>query len=217
MSEKIYLTENKDSWIEKREICDELKEIGLEKFNEMFENRPLEKSKVLLFNKDKENPEWCEEECNRYYKSYLKTPEFNKKVMKSYMFSGNDKKEINNEIPEIFMPYYNYMKNINNNYNQVVINWYDNNNHIPEHSDCDHGMIDDYKISVINLNENNDVKRIMRIVPKKDNNDYLKKETRIELENGLLLTMCGKMQLKFNHGVPKGNGKRISMTFREFK
>lgn len=223
----IYIDNDNESWIKFTNVDNEL----LKHANENFDNMTLlvkndEKSNVMVFNKDTENPEWIEERCHRWHKSYLNTPNFNKSANKSYMFSGNDGSEIEEKLPDVFTPYYNLMKTMNNNYNQVVVNYYEKeNDYIPYHRDWTDGMVDNYEISIITLNnEGNDRTRTFEIIPNKDmenaGNKYDK--INIELYNGLVLTMGGKFQDKFRHGIMKlsddnrKENRRMGLTFRQF-
>ena len=195
----------------------------------------------MVFNKDDSNPKWDEELCHRWFKSYLKTPEFDKSTHKSYMFSGEDFSEIEKDLPNIFKPYYDHMCSLDNRYNQVVVNYYEQGkDFIPFHRDWTTGMVDKYEISIITLNKNDDNPRTFEIIPRDDikDNDYKSKKISVELNNGLILTMgsrrklCfqatipsregGKFQDKFRHGIPcflqekDSINQRFGITFRQF-
>lgn len=199
-------------------LTHELNDYGRINFNTMFDLRPKYKGKVQRFNKDENNPQWEEEQCHRYHKSYLKTPAFDKTVNKSYMFSGENQEEIEKDLPEIFKPFLVFMKEQDENYNQVVINWYENeNDFMPSHSDWTDGMIEGNKISTLTLNEVDNEERSFVILSK----DGGTKRT-IKLYHGQILTMHDVFQEKYRHGIPALSTKpkknrRISISFRQFK
>lgn len=221
----IYLDSDKKSWVKFSTLSHELLEYSSSHFHEMAELIKIDNSsKVLVYNKNKNDPDWIEEKCKRYFKSYLKTPEFDTSVCKSYMFSGHDNSEIERELPNIFLPYYDYMKSIDNKYNQVVVNYYDcGSDHIPSHRDWTNGMVDDYKISIITLNDTkNTVNRKFNIEINEDVNFESEYENLdIELYNGLIVTMGGEFQERFRHGIcplsDNNDNKRFGITFRQFE
>lgn len=191
-------------------------------FDDIFELHPTynndQKSKIMLYNKQNDNPYWNEIEINRWYKSYLQTPKFDSQYKKSYMFSGISGDEISDELPELIKPIYNEIYNFDNNYNQIVVNWYENeNDYIELHSDWTDNMIDNYNIGILNMYSKNHSPRILNIENKKTNEKYS-----IELLNGQLIQMCGEFQNEFRHGIPKLSNnniesKRIGISFRQYK
>jgi alkylated DNA repair dioxygenase AlkB len=199
-------------------ISDKLITYGKENFGKLMALCPPENSKVLVYNKNKNNPEWIEEKCARCFKSYLATPKFTTNVNKSYMFSGFEKEEIESELPEEFKPFYEYMRKKNDKYNQVIVNWYKyENDYIPMHADWTNGMVDDYEISILTLNENDDTEREFKILNKEGDED----DKILKLKTGQLLTMHGDFQEKYRHGVMKLSenkiaNARISIAFRQF-
>lgn len=217
---EIQLTDNTSIKIyeARKEILDYI----LNNFENIFNLHPVnpnnEKSKIMLYNKNINKPDWNELIVNRWYNSYLKTPLFNKQYKKSYMFSGEDKKEILNDIPDIIKPLYECILSIDNRYNQVVINWYEKeNDYIALHSDWNDGMIDNYNIGVMSLYGINDKIRNFEIVNKKTNEKII-----IELTNGIFIQMCGDFQNEFRHRVPKISdndiiSKRVGISFRQYK
>ena len=89
VTETIYLTQNKDTWITIDYLPKHLCDYAREHFDELFELHPTDRSKVLVFNFSKEKsifvpkingkpeePEWLETVGSRWYKSYGKTPSF---------------------------------------------------------------------------------------------------------------------------------------------
>jgi hypothetical protein len=217
--ETIFLTKNKSAWITVEHLPDNLKQYASENFSNMFNLHPEKRGNVLVFNKNKANPEWQEIECFRWTKSYLHTPKFDNTVMKSYMFAGSDNVDITGPLPDLFEPFYKYMKTLDNKYNQVIANWYENNNdHMPYHSDCESGMVNDHKIALINLNEN-DTCRHFKLVTK-NTKESIYDEFDIVLRHGTIITMGGDTQTKFSHGVPvldnNNISQRMSLSFRQF-
>lgn len=216
--ETIYVTANKSAWINIQHLPTSLKEYASSNFEKMFECHPEKRGTVMVFNQDTENPKWVETECSRWYQSYLNTAQFDKSVMKSYMFSGSNNTNINGELPNIFQPFYSYMKDIDAKNNQVVINWYDNkNDYIPYHSDCEAHMVENHTISLINLNAK-DSCRLFKF-QSKNQNETLYEEVNVVLRHGIVITMGGDLQSKYRHGVPacdENVSPRISMSFRQF-
>jgi alkylated DNA repair dioxygenase AlkB len=191
-------------------------------FEDIFELHPIydndEKSKIMQFNKNHDNPEWYELEINRWFKSYLQTPNFDDRYKKSYMFSGKEQLEISEDLPDLIKPIFNYVKSLDNRYNQVVVNWYEKeNDYISMHSDWVDNMVDNYNIGIFNLYGKTDKTRILDIVNKKTF-----EKTSIELQNGDLILLCGDFQNEFRHGIPKLSeenaiSRRIGISFRQYK
>lgn len=94
-----------------------------------------------------------EVEVSRFSKSYLQTPNNLKHTAtRSYMYSGFDTSKNNEKLPYIFNSFYYFMKREDNRYNQVIVNWYRNEeDFIAPHSDCQRGMVENSKISLISL------------------------------------------------------------------
>lgn len=194
MFETVLLTHDNSAWITTENLPNTLSQYTSVNFNKMFDTHDESRGRVLVFNKDRLNPRWNEIECSRWCKSYLNTPKFDNSVMKNYMFSGLNIENINDELPTIFEPLYNHMKKLDGRYNQVVVNYYgDNNDYIPQHSDCEAGMVDNHKIAVMNLCENSDgVKRIFKLKAKSNiDPNILAEECDIQLEHCNNFTMCG--------------------------
>ena len=190
-----------------------------------------ELSRVMVFNKNYDEPKLIEKTIHRWYKSYLNTPTYPiNQVNKSYMFSGIDKREIENKgLPSRFKPYLDYFRRIDSRYNQVVANLYETDNHyIDYHRDWTYGMMKNYSISILNINEPRSINRIFKIQEIATN-----RVTTITLTNGLIITMGGEFQKYFRHGIDIVNSKntnntnnnmnnnmnnsgRIGITFRQF-
>lgn len=177
------------------------------------------KSKVMVFNKNYTHPDLVEKTIDRWFKSYLNTPEYPlSNVNKSYMFSGRYKNEVEIGLPRLLFPYMDYFTKKDKRYNQVVVNYYENeNDSIDYHRDWTYGMVKDYVISILNLNSRkNNASRVFKI-----NNIVNGKEYSIELHNGLLITMGGDFQKNYRHGIPKFSNNsiynsRFGITFRQF-
>jgi alkylated DNA repair dioxygenase AlkB len=138
------------------------------------------------------------------------------------MFSGIDDSHINDPLPELFQPYYDFMISKDSRYNQVVINWYDPESSIPLHSDCAVGMVENYTISMLNINTpseeiaTNRTNRTFKLKSRK-HHDNLYNKVEIILCNGILVTMGGNTQNCYTHGVSTGKQSRISFSCRQFK
>jgi alkylated DNA repair dioxygenase AlkB len=116
------------------------------------------------------------------------------------MFSGYEKKEIEDKLPNILNPIYQFFKRIDNRYNQVVINYYESeHDSIALHSDWDDNMINNYEISILILNKNNNKNTYFTIVSK--NNNKNNNCIEIELIDGLIITMGGKFKKNYKHGI----------------
>lgn len=214
---KFYLTKSKSAWITIEWISDKLISSTKKQYKNLFNLRPLDRGKVIMF--DKETP------SQRWHKSYLKTP-LRKSIheKRSYMYSG---KEFDGEatLPILFQPYLDEL-NKNENvdfFNQVIINWYLNgNDFIAAHSDCQLEMKPNASISILTLNENDDDFRELKFISKKtnaDNDDSIYNQVKIAALDGCIITMHGDLQQKFRHKISKNlfiKTSRISMTFRKF-
>lgn len=141
-------------------------------------------------------------EVNRYSQSYFNTYNDLEHIKtSSYMYSGFDVSMNNLEIPNEFSVFYEYMKSIDNKYNQFIANWYkDKNDGIFKHSDCQKGMIDNYKITILSLYPKNDCNdfRIFSLKSKLNEKEY-----NIRLDHRLIISMCGTTQNEFIHGINK--------------
>lgn len=190
-----------------------------DKLKNLIKTNNSNKSNVMVFNKDYNNPKLIQEKTHRWFKSYLNTPKYPLISNKSYMFSGINKNEIVDGLPNLYYPYYDYFKKINNNYNQVVVNYYETiEDYIPMHRDWTYNMVPNYEISILTLNnKNNNVNRVFSI-----ENVKTKEIINIELFHGLIITMGGHFQHEYRHGILKTNYNnntkniRLGITFRQF-
>ncbi len=216
-SNVVQLNESGSAYIIINYINEELKELSLNNFNDMWSLHPKEKHKIIMYEK--------EVEVHRYSKSYLNTlTDLSHTNKSSYMYSGFDTSSNNDELPELFKPYYEFIKNKDNNYNQVIANWYENEfDYISAHADCQKGMIEDSKISIISLYPNVELNnfRFLQIKPKpKLNVKSIADVFNIQLTHGCIITMCGTMQNEFTHEIEKlinPTSERISLSFRQMK
>ena len=209
------------SYIKFTKLPDEYLNYSFYNYDKMTELiKTSDKSKVLVYNKNITNPKYNEIITNRWFKSYLNTPKVPNYINKSYMFSGYEKKEVEEKLPNIFNPIYQFFKRIDNNYNQIVVNYYEReHDSIALHSDWDDNMIENYEISILTLNKNNNKNRYFTIVSK--NNNENNNCINIELYNGLIITMGGNFQKNFRHGIQKISdsntlNQRLGITFRQF-
>jgi len=209
------------SYIKFTKLPDEYLNYSFYNYDKMTELiKTSDKSKVLVYNKNITNPKYNEIITNRWFKSYLNTPKVPNYINKSYMFSGYEKKEVEEKLPNIFNPIYQFFKRIDNNYNQIVVNYYEReHDSIALHSDWDDNMIENYEISILTLNKNNNKNRYFTIVSK--NNNQNSNCIKIELYNGLIITMGGNFQKNFRHGIQKISdsntlNQRLGITFRQF-
>lgn len=218
---RIFLTNNGDSWIDIEYLPEDLQLYATENFDILFNLRPLEYGKTLIYQKQVTS--------HRYHQSYLNTPKcYIDKIPTSYMFSGFNESNNQQDLPDAFHPFYQYMINHKDSrYNQVVANWYQNgNDYIAQHSDCEIGMIENAVVSIMNFNASLDKQhcRILKIKPKaEDIHESIHPEVHILLRHACMITMGGKFQQKFKHGVPKisltnpASVPRFSLSFRQFQ
>ena len=216
------LTTDGESWITEKVI-----DTSIVNFNALWNHAPAETSSVMVYNKDSSAPEWVETKCRRKYGSYMQTPSFNRHIRKSYMFSGSKGDEIHAELPVEFQP---LLESINHAtgqvHNQVVINWYEaEKDSIPSHSDWTDGLEPGSSISVLTLTpagQKDEALRKFQLFPRETCTNAVYDSLEIPLTDGLLLTMHGKTQDTYRHGVPKLSDsdapcRRISMTVRRYR
>ena len=82
-------------------------------------------------------------------------------------------------------------------------------------------MIENAKILIISFYPDSDKNnfRFMNIIPK-PNTQSLADKFKIRLNQGMMMTMCGKIQDEFLHGIARCTKKvsqRISISFRQMK
>jgi len=204
-------------------------------FDAMFNLHPPKRGTVVSNSTDGER------KSPRWHKSYMFAPtrQNTRDGSKSmYMYSGIDESTNCEPLPALFAP---YLKWINQNcrqdndpqFNQVVVNWYaDGADYIAMHSDCEIGMVPNATIVSITLTDCSTDHRVFKLNRKAKaaaldkNLDLHYESLGIVLRNGCVITMGGKTQSLYRHGVPKMFypgpeikpvlGRRIALTFRQF-
>jgi alkylated DNA repair dioxygenase AlkB len=197
--------------IEKERLPEYLEVYGKILFNKMMRLRPQEKGMIIkINNKDKTHVEF---QTERYHKSYLKTPRFDKNIHGNYMFGLYNEKFRN--IPDIFEPFFNFInKNEITPFNQVTINWFDNpEDFIPKHIDCQKQLIENSDILILSLGSD----RQMVFLPK-----GLLKTFEITVKHGDIIVLKNQTGKNLHsHGIKSTddlkNYKRISLSFRKYK
>lgn len=156
----------------------------------------------------------------KIFDKLIHTPRYTQNYGKSYWYTGMMHNAV--ELPELFKPFQQWANSLGyeNSFNQILINWYANGTHyIGPHSDNEAQIIPSSPIISITLNEGT-IERIFRIRSKIDKKIQLD----IPMADKTYLVMCGDIQKTFTHEVPKitgkksdSVGKRINITFRQFK
>lgn len=213
----IYLTKSKSAWIRISWISDDLIHFAKNYYSQLFDLRPTERGKVILYDK--------EVKTHRWNKSYLQTPLYsNLHLKRSYMYAGKD---FNNDtsLPVLLQPFLDFInqEEKHDKYNQMIANWYaDGNDFIAAHSDCEINMKQDAGIAILTLCEEDNDARELIFTSKKTNdneNDFIYRQLKIITLNGCIITMHGDTQKKFKHKIPKAlhiKSSRMSLTFRKF-
>lgn len=153
-----------------------------------------------------------------YMGKVVKTPRWQQTYLRDYFFSGCAHKAL--KLPVEFQPFLEWANTIapnNMKFNQVLVNWYANGNHyIGPHTDSEKQLVDFSPVLSLSLGQ----ERIFRIRDISTN----KRIMDIQMPSDTYVMMCGKMQKKYLHEVPKVSGKkgdemgkRINITFRVFK
>lgn len=175
-------------------------------FNELFNLKPDNRSKVTIF--DKDTKEFVTKEIFRSYNSYLNTPEWDKNVKKSYMFLNKEDK-----IPSQFKPLLDFVQQLDNRYNQMVVNWYNKNDYIELHRDCTSKMINSSApILTINLNESEDVNKTRHMIFQCVESGEMSSTPLLDKHYYII-----DNNETHRHAVGTGLEKRISLTFRMMK
>lgn len=183
------LSEN--SWIDRGKIKPTLS------LTELWKICPVEHGTVMMYGKE------------------IEVPRFQKSYGKSYYFSGLTHEA--DPIPQILEPLLEWVNTLNyGTFNQILLNFYENGLHyINLHSDDTSQLVQNSPIVSISLGAT----RTFRIRPINDKTfiDY-------HLSSGDMVIMGGQMQKEFKHEIVKISGekgkkigKRINITFRQFK
>ncbi len=146
----------------------------------------------------------------------ISTPRYQQQYGKSYWFSGMKHEAL--PVPEILKPFLEWVNTLNyGDFDGSLLNWYKNGAHyIGKHSDDESNLVKGSAIIAISLGES----RKFRIRCKKT--DKIIQD--INLFDRSYIVMGGQMQKNYTHEIVKINGKkgentgkRISLTFRQFK
>ena len=193
---KIYKLDD-ECWIEQHSIPDPLQ--SMYDFDELWRLHPQEYG------------------CVSYMGKMVKTPRWQQTYLKDYYFSGMMHKAL--PLPTQLQPFLEWANTITPDviFNQVLVNWYGNGNHyINPHTDNERQLVKNSSILSVSLGQ----ERIFRIRDKSTNQIVLD----IPMPTNTYVMMCGTMQSRYLHEVPKVTGtkgssmdKRINITFRVFK
>lgn len=149
---------------------------------------------------------------------YVKTPRWQQTYLKPYWFSGMVHEPL--QLPKEIEPFLKWANTLYKewSFNQVLINWYlDGRHYIGPHSDAEHQIVKGSPIVSISLGQ----ERTFRVRDKANNSSIV---LDLPMPSDTYVSMCGKMQEKYLHEVPKVDGtkgskmdRRINITFRVFK
>ena len=219
----IELTKTGTAQIRLSKLSDEMSRFTRENFDKMFEMHPENRGRVLMRNNEVESSRW--------HQSYLNTPKFKEEVHgeRSYMYSGRE--PVVQDLPQEFrrvLDYFNELETTGEEkYNQVIVNWYLNgNDYTAAHSDCEIDMVENAPIVIISIQGKTDdhLNRTLVVKPqlyfRQQGGDYIHEKYDILMPHGTVVEMCGDMQQKFTHKLPKESPEfppRISITLRKFK
>ena len=194
---RTYLT--KDSWIDMSKL-----KKGLITFDEIWDicPPPEDRGKIMMMGK------------------LLDVPRFQKSYGISYKFSKVN--HIAEPIPDFLSDLHEWVntKLGYGSFNQLLINWYVNGHHyIGKHSDDETQLIPGSPIVSISLG----AERKFRMRPREKSNGKTSYHD-FNLVSGDIIVMGGKTQKEFTHEIVKVSGvkgenvgKRINITFRQFK
>lgn len=153
-----------------------------------------------------------------YMGKVVRTPRWQQTYLKDYFFSGCLHRAL--PLPQQLKPFFEWANTIVPNtmrFNQVLVNWYANGKHyIGPHSDDERELVNYSPVLSVSLGQ----ERIFRI------RDKATKEIVVDIpmQSDTYVMMCGNIQKKYLHEVPKVSGKkgdemdrRINITFRVFK
>lgn len=211
--ETIFLTDDKSSWVNVSWLSQNLSNNLLDRYEYIFSLHPEEIGKIINTAKNKEV------QTTRYHQSYLSTPKYvPEKMPNFYMYSGYERTE--DELPKDFQKILTFLREKDPMYNQVSVCWFPNgSSHVPQHTDCKVGMKDDSPISIVSLFGDLSHTRIFKVHALGRCNNALYKNLCINTKHGCILTLGGKLQEYFTHGIPKSKDdySRISVSFRQIE
>ena len=156
----------------------------------------------------------------RIYGKEMQTPRWQQAYIRDYSYSGTNNAAL--PLPDEFssllsMANKKFPPEDGGQFNQVLLNWYESGEHyISAHSDDERPIVKNSPIVTICLGGEG---RIFRIRPRKNTTDHKYKRLDVKLSHGCILIMCGEMQSRFTHEVPKASSytdTRISVTLRQF-
>ena len=186
-----------DSWYIQGQLPETLVQYASENFDNLWNLRPPDRTKSLIFGKEVLAP--------RFSTNYL-TP-----------YKYDDILHDGDPIPDLFSVFHEWAGGLEK-YNQCVVNWYDGslNHHIALHSDSEKDLETCHEIMSISVGH----ERVFRI-----RNEYNKWD--IAMNHGSYIIMGGKFQYEFRHEVPKmtlkelkrppHDKRRINITMRRMK
>jgi DNA oxidative demethylase len=193
---KIYKLDD-ECWIEQHSIPEALQ--SMYDFDELWRLHPEEYG------------------CVSYMGKMVKTPRWQQTYLKDYYFSGMMHKAL--PLPTQLQPFLDWANTITPNviFNQVLLNWYGNGAHyINPHTDNEKQLVELSPVLSVSLGQ----ERVFRIRHIGTNEIVLD----IPMPTNTYVMMCGKMQSRYLHEIPKVSGtkgslmdKRINITFRVFK
>jgi len=153
----------------------------------------------------------------RYMGKIVKTPRWQQNYCRPYFYSGMMHEALS--LPEEFQPFLAWANTLYTEwtFNQVLINWYlDGSHYISKHSDNEKQIVPLSPIVSLSLGQS----RCFRVRRKEDDAVTLE----VDMPDRTYLAMCGAMQQRFLHEVPKvtgakgyGMSRRINITFRVFQ
>ena len=154
----------------------------------------------------------------KYGSKVISTPRWQKCYCRPYYFSGMTHDAL--PLPNEFQPFLEWANSLlypDWKFNQVLVNWYgDGHHYISKHADAEYQIVPKSPIVSISLGQ----ERTFRIRNKSDDAIVLD----LPMPDKTYVSMCGAMQERFLHEVPKvmgakgeKMGRRINITFRVFK
>jgi alkylated DNA repair dioxygenase AlkB len=211
-----YMLDNScTSWVTTSSLSTELQTYAEQNFDVLFDLQPREPNQVYVRGANRD--------VHRRYKSYLKSPKWNKHLEHSYMFSkvsgagenpsGADLSDADQSLPDEFKPFHNFMNQEENKYDQVIANWYKTGeDYIAFHADCEEGMKNNADISVLSINKDGHAGnfRTFVIKPKGTTEDSVHDYVFIKMKHGCVVTMGGDCQKKFRHSIPRANSSLLN-------
>jgi alkylated DNA repair dioxygenase AlkB len=197
-NKRIYLTEDKLSWIDQFMLPKDL-HLDQKEYDSLWETHPEEFDQLKIYGKLIQTPRWTQV----YGKSY----KFSGVVHKSNPFSLQIQKILD------YVNGLEYKEDYNTDFNTCVVNWYKDGSHcINYHADNESSIIrnkDDHSVIVsISFGQ----EREFHLKNNKTND-----VTTILLKSNSVVIMGGETQLTHKHAINRTKkiiGSRINLTFR---